>query len=54
MHQQIARALDRAARTQEYSRTLIEEYRRARVALEETIVDAHRRRNARAGNGSER
>lgn len=49
LHQQIAGALQRAARAQEDSRALVAECRRASVVLRDTIDATHRSRDARAG-----
>jgi hypothetical protein len=48
LHEQIERALDRAARAQEHSHALIAECRRASLALHETIA-AQRRDDTGAG-----
>jgi hypothetical protein len=53
LHQEIARALIRAARAQEDSRALIHEFQQTSTAITETIAATKARKAARAVNGSE-
>jgi hypothetical protein len=48
LHEQVSKALDRAARAQDASQALIEECRRTSRALDETIGECRRTRSARA------
>jgi hypothetical protein len=47
LHERITRAVSRAARVQQESRTLIADYRAAVVALRETVDTTRREREAR-------
>jgi hypothetical protein len=53
LHQRVERALLRAARAQEDSRTLIQALQRTSSAIGETIEASKRRQLARTANGSE-
>ena len=54
LHQEIERALDRAARAQEDSRALVVECERVTGVLRETVAATHRHRNDRAMAGAPR